>query len=520
MKKRVVGSSILVVIVMFVLLVPQKVFGQSFVKDNAGVLSAETIAKINQLNQERFQTLPGSPEYAVVTLKNLDGQTIETVTNQLFDEYSFGQSAYNNGLVFVFAIEDREFRLGYGDGLTYIFSDLSDDDLIDEDTKDLLRDEDYDQAVLNASDRVYEEMKTADETVGLNKIYADGQQLLAEKKAREAAESKKFWLLFWQLVSSVSALVIAAISGVIGWRKRQTKKSFQAANVIPPHIHSDPAFDEKAFYRWASKRRNYQTFTHYIVAGECLKALKMYLLSEVIPRQLAEFERISPQPASNQMIQQALKNPQLADQFVQEYMKDHKNLKIFGQELAQGHDTLRTYETQLQRQLKEQLRDYDLTGDILAENAYLIPQYKKEIQQLAEEEIQRRSLNNDYLAMLLTKEKTYPEMVQTSSQEIASLIDSVKTDALFTIDLHEVYKNHPDLQKQVGDFSGEDRSELLNNARREYNPTTMDQSLVYLLLINHVTRQEQVIAESKSSDSDFGGFGGGSSSGGGISGSW
>ena len=100
------------------------------------------------------------------------------------------------------------------------------------------------------------------------------------------------------------------------------------------------------------------------------------------------------------------------------------------------------------------------------------------------------------------------------------MIDSVKTDALFTIDLHEVYKNHPDLQKQVGDFSGEDRSELLNNARREYNPTTMDQSLVYLLLINHVTRQEQVIAESKSSDSDFGGFGGGSSSGGGISGSW
>ena len=92
---------------------------------------------------------------------------------------------------------------------------MSDDDLIDEDTKDLLRDEDYDQAVLNASDRVYEEMKTADETVGLNKIYADGQQLLAEKRP-EAAESKKFWLLFWQLVSSVSALLIAAISGVIG----------------------------------------------------------------------------------------------------------------------------------------------------------------------------------------------------------------------------------------------------------------------------------------------------------------
>ena len=100
----------------------------------------------------------------------------------------------------MFAIEDREFRLGYGDGLTYIFSDLSDDDLIDEDTKDLLRDEDYDQAVLNASDRVYEEMKTADETVGLNKIYADGQQLLAEKRPEKPQSQRNSGCCFGNLL--------------------------------------------------------------------------------------------------------------------------------------------------------------------------------------------------------------------------------------------------------------------------------------------------------------------------------
>ena len=44
---------------------------------------------------------------------------------------------------------------------------------------------------------------------------------------------------------------------MIGWRKRQTKKSFQAANVIPPHIHSDPAFDEKAFTDGQVKEVNY-----------------------------------------------------------------------------------------------------------------------------------------------------------------------------------------------------------------------------------------------------------------------
>jgi uncharacterized membrane protein YgcG len=518
MKKRVVGLLALATVIF--LFLPQKVFGQSFVKDDAGVLSAETVAKINQLNQEKFHALPGSPEYAVVTLKSLEGESIETVTDQLFEEYGFGNPDYNNGLVFVFAIEDREFRLGYGDGLSYLFSELSEEDMVDDDTKDLLREEDYDQAVLNASDRVYQEMKTADETIGLNKIYTEGQQLLAEKEAREAEKSREAGLLFLKIASSIILLVVAAISGTIGWRKYQTKKQFRAVNVIPPYIHSDPVFDEQAFYKWASKRKNYQTFNHYTVSIDCLKALKMYLLNQVIPNQLAEFERISPDPARKQMIQQALRNPQLADQYVQDFMKGHKNLKTFGKELAEGHETLRTYEAQLQRQLKEQLADYDLSKDILAGNAHLISKYKQKIQQLAQEEIQRRSRNNDYLAVLLTKEKTYPEMVQTSSQEITNLIEAVKTDALFFVDLQEVYKNHPDLKKQVGDFSRDDRVEVMTNARREYDPTTMDQSLVYLLLIHQVTRQEQVIADSQSSDSNFGGFGGGSSSGGGISGSW
>ena len=56
-----------------------------------------------------------------------------------------------------------------------------------------------------SSDRVYEEMETADETVGLNKIYADGQQLLAEKKAREAAESKEI------LVAVLATLLVQLV---------------------------------------------------------------------------------------------------------------------------------------------------------------------------------------------------------------------------------------------------------------------------------------------------------------------
>ena len=40
------------------------------------------------------------------------------------------------------------------------------------------------------------------------------------------------------------------------------------------------------------------------------------------------------------------------------------------------------------------------------------------------------------------------------------------------------------------------------------------------MMNNQVTHQEQVIADSQSSNNDFGGFSGGVSSGGGVSGSW
>jgi uncharacterized membrane protein YgcG len=517
--KKFVGSLLFLASICLVFL-PQTVFGQSFVKDDAGVLSKTTIKKINQMNQEQFQNLPGSPEYAVVTVSDLDGESIEDFTQELFDEYGFGQSEYDNGLVFVFAIEDREFRLGYGDGLTYIFSPLSEEDLIDEDTKDLLRDEEYDQAVLMASERVYDELKAADESVGLQKIYAEGQEMLAAKNAREAEESRKFMLMIFKVgVSIVGALVIGFV-GVISWRKFQTKRNFGAADVIPSHIKSDPAFDQRAFYQNMSKRENYIAFNHYSNANECMNGLKMYLVKQYIPRKLNDLNRINPQTINKKIVEQALKKPQLADQFTQEYLKGRKTILDFERELVEGQNTLRTYQAQLKRQLKEELADYDLSNDILSENMYLVSQYKQEIQRLVEEEINQRFRNNDYLAMLVTKQKTYPEMVQTSSEEIKGLIDLVKNDALFTVDLHEVYKAHPELERQVDNFSRSDRDEVMNQARYEYDPRTMNQSLVYLLLFNQVTHQEQVIADTNSSNSDFGGFSGGSSSGGGISGGW
>ena len=165
------GICVLFGLLGFFLLQPSIVFGQTFVLDDAGVLSNEAINQIDALNKEGFQSLTGSPEYAVITITSLDGQSIEAKTTNLFNEYGLGNPQDNNGLLFLFAIDDREFRLGYGDGLTYVFSDLSEDDLVDEDAKDALRDEDYDTAIIAASNEVYQRMKEADETIGYGTSY-------------------------------------------------------------------------------------------------------------------------------------------------------------------------------------------------------------------------------------------------------------------------------------------------------------------------------------------------------------
>ncbi len=85
---------------------------------------------------------------------------------------------------------------------------------MDEDAKDALRDEDYDTAILAASNEVYQRMKEADETIGLGTIYQDGKQMLAEKQAQEAEATKQMWFTIGKIVSGV---VAAAAAGLVGF---------------------------------------------------------------------------------------------------------------------------------------------------------------------------------------------------------------------------------------------------------------------------------------------------------------
>ena len=224
-----------------------EVAAQTFVKDGAQVLSTETIQAIDRLNSEKFSKLAGEPEYAVVTLPSLDGQSIEDATQELFDRYQFGKKDVNNGLVFVFAIEDREFRLGYGDGLAPIFIHTDADDLVDETAKELLRAEDYDGAIQRASNTVFDYVAAFDQEHGLTQAYAEGPALIAQQKA---ADKKAAQTTFVGIASTLSAAVLGLV-GFLGLRRVQIKKRLLKTASLPSWLTSDPIF-EQSFLSWAN----------------------------------------------------------------------------------------------------------------------------------------------------------------------------------------------------------------------------------------------------------------------------
>ncbi|MEK7640373.1 MAG: TPM domain-containing protein [Patescibacteria group bacterium] len=92
-----------------------------FVNDFAGVLTGDQRLQIeNQLVE--FQE-NNNAEIAVVTIKSLDGDTVENYASELFREWGIGQKGKDNGVLFLIAVEDREMRIEVGYGLEGLLTD-------------------------------------------------------------------------------------------------------------------------------------------------------------------------------------------------------------------------------------------------------------------------------------------------------------------------------------------------------------------------------------------------------------
>lgn len=118
---------IILLIITFCILLSVKSFAvvsqtkDFFVNDYAGVLTEETKNYIIQTNAE-LQQKTGA-QIVVVTVKSLEGQSIEEYATELFRKFGIGDSQKNNGVLLLCSTGDRLFRIEVGYGLEGTLTD-------------------------------------------------------------------------------------------------------------------------------------------------------------------------------------------------------------------------------------------------------------------------------------------------------------------------------------------------------------------------------------------------------------
>lgn len=87
-----------------------------YVNDSANLLSAETEDYIINMNKT-LEKQTGA-QIVVVTVQNLEGQSLEEYATELFRDYGIGDKEKNNGVSFInVQYEERQFRIDVGNGL-------------------------------------------------------------------------------------------------------------------------------------------------------------------------------------------------------------------------------------------------------------------------------------------------------------------------------------------------------------------------------------------------------------------
>lgn len=118
-----------------------------YVNDNAGILTTTTKQYIMNTNVE-LERKTGA-QIVVVTVKSLDGMSMEDYANQLFNSWGIGDKNKDNGLLLLCSYGDRKFRVEVGYGLEGKLPDGKTGRMQDEYIIPYLREDKFDEGIKN-----------------------------------------------------------------------------------------------------------------------------------------------------------------------------------------------------------------------------------------------------------------------------------------------------------------------------------------------------------------------------------
>jgi uncharacterized protein len=100
-----------------------------YVNDFANILSDNTENEIFTVGKELYKQK--GIQFVLVTVKDLNGQSIEDYSNKLFNKWGIGDKKTDKGLLLILSVNNRRDRLEVGSGLEADLQDRTCDKLLD-----------------------------------------------------------------------------------------------------------------------------------------------------------------------------------------------------------------------------------------------------------------------------------------------------------------------------------------------------------------------------------------------------
>ena len=125
------------------------------VVDNAGLLSRKVKrALTNALIQIKRQT---GNEIGVLTIKSLEGETIDGYSIKVTDQWKLGDEKKDNGILFLISLDDRKMRIEVGQGLEGVIPDITAGRIIRE-VKPYFKRQDYQSGIILGVSQIAEKI--------------------------------------------------------------------------------------------------------------------------------------------------------------------------------------------------------------------------------------------------------------------------------------------------------------------------------------------------------------------------
>ena len=174
-----------------------------YVQDQANLLSASVINALEEKSKEINKAT--TAQIAVVTVKTLNGKSIETVAHDLFRKAGIGNKEKNNGLLMIMALKERKLRIEVGYGLEGAIPDGKAGRIISDTIAPLTKQNKYDEGFIAGYNEILESINKEYNT-SIIPIDINNLNIAKVKTPQPKAETELS--LFWIIVIIIVVIII------------------------------------------------------------------------------------------------------------------------------------------------------------------------------------------------------------------------------------------------------------------------------------------------------------------------